>query len=415
MDGPSPQLQALYLLAQARNFTSAHLPRLITQLGSLEAILAAPELELRGLDLAGGMCQRLIEARQGCDPLADLAGLESKGIRLIGFGLAGYPELLAQIPDAPVALFARGAPALLDSAGIAIVGSRKCSERGLELAREIANALASAGVCVASGMALGIDGSAHKGALDAEGPTVAVLGCGVDVVYPAEHHQLYERLCAAGCVVSEYPPGTPPLGDHFPQRNRIISGLSRGVLVVEGTLGSGSLITARTATEQGREVFAVPGPVKSPYTKGTHHLIKSGQAKLVEGADDILTEFGTSLAALRKARFTPTLFAPEALAGAEGSASEGGGSPDVSAVSGRRRDANATTQDAGPGGIRPVQSEALPEAEQRVLEAISYEGSHVNEVVRRLSLTTAECIAHLTMLEIKGLITSVQGGYYTRV
>jgi DNA protecting protein DprA len=427
MDGPSTQLQALYLLAQARNFSSAHIPRVITQLGSLEALLTAPELELRNLEFAGGMNQRLIEARAGCDPLADIAALAGKGVALCGLGLPGYPELLAQIPDAPVMLFCKGDMALLDGAGIAIVGSRKCSERGLELAGEFGAALGGAGVCVVSGMALGIDGSAHRGALDSGGPTVAVLGCGVDVIYPPDHHQLYERICAGGAVISEYPPGTPPLGDHFPQRNRVISGLTRGVLVVEGTLGSGSLITARTAIEQGREVFAVPGPVKSPYTKGTHHLIKTGQAKLAETADDILLEFGTSLAALRKQRYAPGLFDPGSACVT--TASGVADTPDHSGAGLRARhldagrDARATAEDddkavrasGKPGGIRAVRHEALPEAEQRALEAISYEGSHVNEVLRKLGLTTAECIAHLTMLEIKGLITSAQGGYYTRV
>ncbi|MDQ3023456.1 MAG: DNA-protecting protein DprA, partial [bacterium] len=236
----------------------------------------------------------------------------------------------------------------------------------------------------------------HSGALEASGPTVAVLGCGVDTVYPPQHHELYEQLCERALVVSEYPPGTEPRKEHFPQRNRIISGLARGVLVVEAALGSGALITARLALEQGREVFAVPGPVASPFTKGTHHLIKTGGAKLVENVNDILVEFGTSKAALLKEKY------------GEGGGRKVGVAPAPPAK-------NADDSATGRAGVTDTVQGNLSPAEHSMLEAISYEGTHINDLVRRLSITTPECIAQLTMLEIRGLVCASSGGYYVRL
>jgi DNA processing protein len=367
------------------------------QLGSLEALLDAPENELRKLDLRGGQSARLLTLRQAADPAKEIAALAEKGISLVAYGEPGYPELLSECADAPLVLFCKGRLEHLLGEGIAVVGSRKCSERGAELAEQWSRELAELGVPVISGMALGIDGAAHRGALSAGGPTVAVVGSGVDVVYPPQHQQLYEELCAGGLVCSEYPPGTEPLREHFPQRNRIVSGMSRGVLVIDAPMGSGALITARTAIEQGRDIFAVPGPVNSHYVKGCHHLIKTGQAKLVEGIDDILDEYGTNKAALRKQRYSSgELFA------AEGAQAEAGAP------------AQSSPEAAG-GGSKAPGPAALPEIERRVLEALSYEGTHINEVVRRLNLTTSECIAHLTLLEIRGLISSASGGYYVRL
>jgi DNA processing protein len=386
--------QALYLLSVARNFEPHHHDMLVTQLGSLEAVLDAPEDELKRLELAGSRMARLIEARRGCDPQRALAQLSAQGIMFVGWGDSAYPELLARIPDAPLALFCRGDAQQMRHHGVAVVGSRKCSERGLEHSAQFARDLAELAVPVVSGMALGIDGAAHDGALGAPGPTVAVLGCGVDVCYPPQHRELCERLVARGLVLSEYPPGTEPLKEHFPQRNRIISGLSRGTLVIEAPMGSGALITARVAVEQNREVFALPGPLRSPHYAGNHHLIKTGAAKLVENVDDILVEFGTNRAALRKERHATAQLPFEPATTAERQAGAGptpaANWPQASAVQ-------------------------LPETEQRILEALSYEGTHVNEIVRKLDLTTAQCVAHLTLLEIKGLISSASGGYYVRL
>ncbi len=407
MNPASPRLQALYLLSMARNFTPADHDRIVLQLGTLEALLESPEDELKRMDLRGGQLSRLLEARRGCDPGREIERLAAREIQVAGWGEDDYPELLAQCADAPLLLYCRGRMDQMLHHGIGIVGSRKCSERGAEIARQFGYELAELGIPVVSGMALGIDGAAHNGALEARGPTVAAVGSGVDVVYPPQHRQLYEELCENGLVLSEYPPGTEPLREHFPQRNRIISGLSRGIIVVEAPMGSGALITAKSAVEQGREIFAVPGPISSLYVKGCHSLIKKGEAKLIEGIDDVLAEFGTNKASLRKERAAApsSLFsggAQSAESGAEQSASAGPGS----AAEG----AGATDKDAGPTG-----GTALPAAERRVLELLSYEGTHVNDVVRRLGLSTAEAVSLLTLLEIRGLISAQSGGYYVRL
>jgi DNA processing protein len=363
------------LLSVARNFTPAQHDALVSHLGSLEALLDLTPADWGSLPLSGGALNRLRSAHGGCDIPAELARLREQAITPVGWGSAGYPELLAELPDAPLLLYVKGDAGLLRHHALAIVGSRKCTEAGKRIAYQLGAELADCGVPVASGLALGIDGAAHEGALSVHGPTVAVLGCGVDVVYPGQHHELYERICAEGAVASEYPPGEQPRKEYFPQRNRIISGLSKGTLVAEAPLGSGAIITAKLAMEQGREVFAVPGPVASPHVKGCHHLIKHGQAKLIENVDDVLAEFGETRASLRQSRRQPAL-PLEADAAAMGAADE---------------------------------------AELRVLAALSYEGTHINEVVRQLGISTAECIAHLTLLEIKGLISTAGGGYYVRL
>lgn len=220
-----------------------------------------------------------------------------KPVRSVYRGDAAYPALLAEIPDPPDELWVRGDVELLNTPGVAIVGSRAASAYALEIASALAFDLARRGVVVVSGLARGVDGAAHRGALDAAGRTVAVLGCGVDVVYPPEHRGMMDEIAATGALVSELPPGTGPLPHHFPLRNRIISGLCRAVVVVEAGDKSGSLITARCALEQGREVMAVPGNALSGRNRGSHALLKDG-AKLVEGVDDIIDELrGAGLAA----------------------------------------------------------------------------------------------------------------------
>ncbi len=211
------------------------------------------------------------------------------GASVLVFGAEEYPPWLAVIHDPPSALWVRGDKRALDAPAIAIVGARAASHYAREAASRLAFDLARRGLVVVSGMARGVDGSAHEGALEAGGRTVAVLGSGVDVPYPDEHSSLMERIVASGAVVSEFPPGTQPLGFRFPLRNRIISGLSRGVVVVEAGQKSGSLITARCALEQGREVMAMPGNALSGLNRGAHALLKDG-AKLIEGVDDILED-----------------------------------------------------------------------------------------------------------------------------
>ncbi len=220
--------------------------------------------------------------------------LEGDNRHLITLHDARYPTLLREIDDAPPMLFIQGDPTILNLPQIAIVGSRNPSASGRQTATDFAHFLASAGLAITSGLADGIDGAAHQGALETKNSTLAVTGTGLDRVYPAKHRELAHRIAEQGALISELPPGTPPIPANFPRRNRIISGLSLGTLVVEAAQKSGSLITARLATEQGREVFAIPGSIHNPLARGCHALIRQG-AKLVETAGDILEELAPLL------------------------------------------------------------------------------------------------------------------------
>lgn len=240
--------------------------------------------------------------------------------RVLTLGDADYPAALLDIEDPPLMLYLMGRDAAIEPGrGLAVVGSRNPTPQGLLNARQFAQALVEAGLCVISGLARGIDGSAHEGALAAaqagQLATIAVVGTGLDRVYPRAHLALARAIAAQGLLLSEYPLGTPPLAAHFPQRNRLIAGLSQGVLVVEAALQSGSLITARMAAEQGREVFAIPGSIHSPQSRGCHALIRQG-AKLVESAADVLEELRPAVAAQRFVAAPADPAAPRADAGA---------------------------------------------------------------------------------------------------
>ena len=219
--------------------------------------------------------------------------LDQPGNHLLTLADTHYPPALLDIHDPPILLYAKGRLELLQRVGLAVVGSRNATAQGVVNAEKFAAAASHAGVTVVSGMALGIDTAAHSGGLCGVGSTVAVIGTGIDIVYPARNRALAHRIAADGCLVSEYALGTPAMASNFPRRNRLISGLSRAVLVIEAAAQSGSLITARVAAEQGRDVFAIPGSIHSPLSKGCHQLIKQG-AKLVESAQDILDELAVS-------------------------------------------------------------------------------------------------------------------------
>jgi DNA processing protein len=225
---------------------------------------------------------------------------KSNGLAPVCWNAASYPVALRTIFDPPPVLWTRGSTAALNAPAVAIVGARAASAYGLSVAARLASDLAASGLVVVSGMARGVDSAAHRGALNVQGATVAVLGSGADVIYPAENRLLARDIAASGAVISELVPGTPPLPHFFPLRNRIISGLARAVVVIEAGEKSGSLITARTALEQGREVLAVPGNVLSGRNRGAHALLRDG-AKIVESADDILEELGMAVAAAAKA------------------------------------------------------------------------------------------------------------------
>ncbi|HEU4708536.1 MAG TPA: DNA-processing protein DprA, partial [Methylophilaceae bacterium] len=233
-----------------------------------------------------------------------LAWLKQTGNHVITLADEVYPRTLLEIPDPPPLLYAKGNPHLLDARCLAVVGSRNASPQGEKNAEDFAAALSESGFCIVSGMALGIDGAAHRGALRGSGATIAVVGTGLDIVYPSRHRELAHQIAQRGLIISEFGLGTPSRAQNFPRRNRIISGLSRGCLVVEANVRSGSLITARLAAEQGREVFAIPGSIHSPLAKGCHQLIKQG-AKLVDNIQDIVDELGGSLSMVNSAETDP--------------------------------------------------------------------------------------------------------------
>jgi len=273
---------------------------------SLRRLLAAFGLPQQVLAAGRGALTRIVSAEIAARMLSDLdsaavdatlewAAADGHGVLTLADG--AYPQPLLETPDPPALLYLRGRSELLARPSLAVVGSRNATPQGMSNAEQFARTFSTAGLSIVSGLALGIDAAAHRGGLGGVGSTIAVLGTGADILYPQRNRDLGERIAHEGLIVSEFALGTPPHGSNFPRRNRVISGLARGCLVVEAALASGSLITARLAAEQGREVFAIPGSIHSPHAKGCHALIKQG-AKLVETAQDLLQELGmTSFAA----------------------------------------------------------------------------------------------------------------------
>ncbi len=297
-----------------------------------------------------------------------LARIEKENWGLVSLSDESYPRLLREIPDPPPVLFYAGELEALAGPSICIVGSRRSSRRGLINASNIARELSERGIHVVSGLARGIDGAAHEGALAGGGGTSAVLGCGVDVVYPSEHFALVERIVERGCVLSEFPLGTPPLRHHFPRRNRILSGLSLGVVVVEADLGSGAMGTAQWACDQNRDVFAVPGPIDYPGSRGPHRLIRDG-ATLIEGAGDILAAF-------------PCL-------------------------AGREKERGTAAGAAVP--------ESLSEEERGLLSALDVEPKHIDELLQFCHIPPAVALSLLLDLEMRGIVASCGGGTFALV
>ena len=363
------------------------------------ALMRAPGLgagALRELAVRGGSARRMIDLAlaDAAIPAAaraalrapdralrdtDRRWLEQPGNHLIVWTCADYPALLREIPNAPVALFVSGDPAQLWAPQIAIVGARSASASGLANARGFARAFAQAGSAVTSGLAEGVDGAAHDAALDAGGTTVAVLGTGTDVIYPRQHRELAARVAAHGALVSEFPPGTTGKPEHFPRRNRIISGLSLGTLVIEAGLASGSLITARLAAEQGREVFALPGSIHNPLARGCHKLIREG-ATLVETADEVLAQLhgiAARLADHLRGRLGDAAVAAPAVV-ASPAASTRGGDPDYA----------------------------------RLLGAIDHAPAALDEIAARSGLSAAALSSMLLVLELDGVVVAATGGRY---
>jgi DNA processing protein len=298
----------------------------------------------------------------GTDPASAVHRLEGLEIDFLTLADNAYPAPLRDIYDPPVALFIRGSLAKAPDR-VAMVGSRRCTSYGRSVALELAEALAHSGVTVVSGLARGIDSAAHEGALKS-GTTIAVLGCGLDITYPPENHGLVERVAAAGAVISEYPPGTPPRALNFPARNRIISGLSAAVVVVEASLKSGAMITVDFALEQGKEVLAVPGSVRSPASAGCHELLKEGAAP-VGGPADVLEAIGR----------------PSPPAGGESIRAAG----------------------------------ALTSTERALLELIDYDKTHIDLIMIDAERPADEVLSALSILEVKGFIGRQAGGWFCRL
>jgi DNA processing protein len=297
------EIQSWLALTLTPGLSSANIRALLQRFGSPEEVLRQSLTTLSG-SLDRGLAQHLLDAQKSERVEAALRWLEQDGNHLIALGEPEYPPLLLECGDPPTVLYVKGRRELLRSRALAVVGSRNPTPQGLQNAERFSQSLSDAGLTIVSGLALGIDAAAHKGALSGRSSSIAVVGTGLDIVYPARNRDLAHRLAEEGALVSEFPLGTPGLAGNFPRRNRIISGLSLGCLVVEAAIASGSLITARLAGEQGRDIFAIPGSIHSPLSKGCHQLIKQG-AKLVESAEDVLAELGMGAGAPRSAQSAP--------------------------------------------------------------------------------------------------------------
>ncbi len=356
-------------LLRAPGIGPARFARLLEHFGSAAAVFAADRAALARLELPAAALDYL-RSPDWRPVERDLAWLEQPGNHLLRLDEARYPPLLRQIPYPPPLLFVHGDPDCLRRPQLAIVGTRNPTPLGRETAQRFATHLAEAGLAITSGLALGIDAAAHQGALaSADGHTVAVMGTSLDRVYPAKHRELAHAIAERGALVSELPIGTAALAENFPRRNRLISGLALGVLVVEAATRSGSLITARLAAEQGREVFAIPGSIHNPLAKGCHALIRQG-AKLVETATDILEELG-ALAAVGSGEIEPL------------------GAP------------SATVE--------------LDVEYQQLLAAMSDESIGVDILVERCGLTAEVVSSMLLILELEGYVAAIPGGLYCRL
>jgi len=322
-----------------------------------------------------GLSRKAIDALQQADATAitrDLEWQDKPGNRIMTCHDPDYPVLLSQLESPPPLLYIHGQSSILSEPLLAMVGSRNPSASGVRTATDFARHLSAAGLVISSGLALGIDAACHQGALDAGMPTVAVMGTGLDRVYPARHRDLARQIAEQGALVSEFPVGTAPRAENFPRRNRIISGMSLGTLVVEAAIRSGSLITARYAGDQGREVFAIPGSIHNPLARGCHHLIRQG-AKLVETAQDVMDELGMLADSCYQA--DPATLDTEA-------------------------------------ADKPLK---LDPDYQQLIDFIGFDSTSIDQLVCSSGLTPAEVSSMLLQLEMSGYIASNHGGTYNRL
>ena len=360
-------LVALMMTAGVGPLTSR---ALLDHFGTAGRILDAPISRLKEVPGVGPkVAERICKARVENDADGELALCARHGVALIARGDDRYPESLENIPDPPSLLYVKGAFEARDQLAIALVGSRRCTPYGMRIAERLAASLARTGFTIVSGLARGIDAAAHRGALKAGGRTIAVLGNGLAGIYPSEHEEMADEIAAHGAVVSELPMTQEPLAGLFPQRNRIISGLCLGVVVVEAAPRSGSLSTAHHAMEQNREVFAVPGPVDSLASRGCHRLIRDG-ARLVETVDDILEELGPLVREIRPAPDEPAVRHPAEL--------------------------------------------GLTDQERSLLGHLDDAPSGVDELIVRTGLTASQVMATLSVLELKRMVKRLPGHQFVR-
>lgn len=351
-------LKAWLALSLTRGLGGEGARRLLKEFGSPDAVFAASIASLKSVikaDVATEIAKGI--ADEQVSPA--LTWLEDRNNHVVTLADSDYPQALLNTADPPLLLYVKGRLDLLNRPSLAVVGSRNATPQGINNAEAFARSLSEAGLCIISGMAHGIDAAAHRGALHGQGSSIAVVGTGLDKVYPAANRNLAHALAQQGALVSEFPLGTPPLAANFPRRNRIISGMSVGCLVVEGSLQSGSLITARLALEQGRDVFAIPGSIHAPQSKGCHALIKQG-AKLVESAQDVLEELRVVVP---------------------------------------------------PAHNSPDQQETV----SALLEQVGFDPIDADTLCVRCGLTIAELSAMLLTLELEGRISALPGGLYQRI
>jgi DNA processing protein len=369
-------LRALLRLTLVPGVGPATLKALLDHFGTPARVVRAPERALKDVPGVGPkLAEKIAAARTDVDPDIELALCQQRGVMLVRRQDPSYPEPLTQIHDPPPLLYTRGAFADVDRFAVAIVGSRRCTPYGLRTAEKLAQSLARAGLTVVSGLARGIDAAAHRGALKVGGRTLAVLANGLARIYPPEHEDLARQVAGSGAVVSEMPMRQQPIAGLFPQRNRLISGLCLGIVVVEAAPRSGSLLTAQHALEQNREVFAVPGPIDSLASRGCHQLIRDG-AKLVETVDDIIEELAPQVRDRVAALGTP--------------------------------------QPASESPARPT-PKALSEQEMMILGHLDDLPKPADELIARTGLTASQVMATLSVLEVRRLVRRAPGGQFARI
>ena len=355
--------------------------------GSLGEAWRAGLADLRRAGLNAPTARQIVKARGEIDPDDEMERVVGAGVRALTWHDDDYPPRLKQIYDKPPLLYVKGEILPRDERSVAVVGTRRPSAYGRETARKLTAEIAAGGVTIVSGLARGVDGVAHGAALDAGARTIAVLGSGVDVIYPREHAALAERIQENGAIVSEHPVGARPDAQNFPRRNRIISGVTLGTLVVEAPEGSGALLTARHALEQNREVFAVPGSILSASSRGANFLIRDSAAKLVTQGADVMVELNLT-AVERQMALTD---APDAMAAAQERAAAAEPRIDLSAF--------------------------FPEdeAQSAVLKYVTFDPIHIDEITRNSALAASTVSGALTMMELRGLVRQVGGMNYVRL